>query len=404
MLCERIVTKSPGVCQQSGSIDHRAKTHHHAGGMDRQRRAAGAYRKTQGLIKSTDPPASEKAGPSGPTEPDSPIIPPGESLQAVAEFLTLIGRAQAAVVLQRMPRVESDRIIDTMSRVGPISPSRARAILAQFGARVRDVDHAVAGGPEVAREILVRALGPEEGEKRFFEILPEQRPHRFAFLDDADGRQLAALLRKESPATIAIIAANTREATAARLIEALPSEVRVDVVRRMATMEAVDAAVLAAVEDTLRRKMEAIERPDTEEVDGEARLAEILRYLDLQTSDAILEDLGSQQPDTAEQIRRRMTTLDDVVQLRDRDLQIVLGRVDDVDLAVLLKGKPPAVENRLLAAVSRRRAELVRMERESLGPMHRRDVDRVTAEFIEMVRAMARAGEIVISRDREEFV
>jgi flagellar motor switch protein FliG len=403
--------------------------------MDEHRRAAGAYRKTQGLIKTTgksprpkadDAPAGKpprEAGDrsgrdtrgSGPPHRDSapgdpqrrasgPQLPPGKPLHEVAQFLTLIGRDQAAAVLRNMPREEADRIVDTMAHLDPISPGEARRILVQFGARRNAVDHEVAGGPETAREILVRAFGQEDGDRRFYELLPEERPRRFGFLADADGRQLSLLLRGEAPATIAIIAANAPQEAAARLLQALPVEMRPQVVRRMATLKKVDASVIAAVEKTLRSRMEAIERPTAEEIDGEQRLAEILRYLDISTSETILGDLTTAAPDAADHIRRRMTTLEDVLLLRDRDLQEVLKRIDDLDLAVVLKGKPPRLEARIMENVSQRRAEMVKMHRDSLGPMRRRDVDRITGEFIEMIRSMAGAGEIIIQRSGEEFI
>jgi len=327
-----------------------------------------------------------------------------QSLRDVAQFLTLIGREQAAAVLRKMPDDQAKLLIDAMSHVDTIPADQARKILTQFGARRRDVTHEVSGGPDAAREILIRAFGADEGERRFYEILPNERPRRFSFLDDADGRQLSLILRNESPATMTIILANVSQATGARLLQALPVELKTHVVRRLATIETVDSSVLDAVEDTLRKKVEAIERPADDEIDGEQRLAEILRHLDLATSDAILEDLTEAVPDSADHIRQQMTSIDDVFHLRDRDLQEVLKRIDDVDLAVVLKGKSSEIEQRLMSHMSQRRGEMVAMHRESLGPMHRRDVDRVTGEFVELVRSMARAGEIVIQRDAEEYV
>jgi flagellar motor switch protein FliG len=409
--------------------------------MDERRRAAGAYRKTQGLIKTTgtsarpesddistgkpprggrsqrddasreprDPRHEERLPPGSPAAnrpcgEGGPQLPPGKPLREVAQFLTLVGRDQAAAVLRNMPREQADRIVDVMAHLDPISPGEARRILVQFGARQNAVDHEVAGGPETAREILVRAFGQEDGERRFYELLPDERPRRFGFLADADGRQLSLLLRGEAPATVAIVAANAPQEAAARLLQALPEEDRPQVVRRMATLQKVDSSVIAAVEQTLRSRMESIERPSTDEIDGEQRLAEILRYLDVSTSETILGDLTVAAPDSAEHIRRRMTTLEDVLLLRARDLQEVLKRVDDLDLAVILKGKPPQLEARIMENVSQRRAEMVRMHRDSLGPMRRRDVDRITGEFIEMIRSMASAGEIVIQRSGEEFI
>ena len=398
--------------------------------MDQRHRAAGAYRKTQGLLKSGTPatPPGGTGGTGGAddtfprSEPTPPRhggagtstedrrrlrvgdIPTSAPLTAVAQFLTLVGRREAAAVLRRMPRSQADQIVDAMSHVGPISPSDARKVLAQFGARRSEVTHEVFGGPDAAREILVRAFGVEEGERRFYQLLPEERPTRFAFLDDADGRQLSMVLRGESTATVAIVASNVSQATAARLLDALPASEKAQVVRRMASIGTIDATVLEAVETNLRRRLESIDRPEEDAVDGEDRLAQIMRFLDLTTSDEILETLSRNVPDAAENIRRRMTTLEDIFHIDARELQTVLQRVDDVDLAIILKGKPEKIEQRVMANVSERRAEMVRMHRESLGPMRRKDVDRVTGEFMEMVRSMARNGEIVVRHDGEKYV
>jgi flagellar motor switch protein FliG len=390
--------------------------------MDNRQRAVGAYQKHQGLLKSgrstpgedadtsdsppLDPPPSKRREDRGEPVQERPVlrVRDQKSLQEVAQFLTLIGRDQAAAVLRKMPENEAKQLVDAMSHVDTISSAQARKVLAQFGARRQEVSHEVAGGPDAAREILIRAFGAEDGERRFFEILPDERPRRFSFLDEADGRQLSVILRNETAATMAIIMANVSQATSARLLQALPAEVKTHVVRRLATIDTVDSSVLDAVEKSLRKKMEAIERPAEEEIDGEQRLAEILRYLDLSTSDAILEDLTEAVPDSADHIKQQMTTIEDLMYVRDRDLQEVLKRVDDVDLAVVLKGKPPHLEKRIMDQISQRRGEMVTMHRESLGPMHRKDVDRVTGEFVELIRSMARAGEIVIQRADEEYI
>lgn len=376
--------------------------------MESNHRAAGAYRKNQGLIKSTE---SEKAPRERRPDPAPPPSPPASGATAtpagirrVAQFLTLIGRREAASVLKTLPRDEADRIVDTMAHLDPISASEARQVLSAFGAQQGSVSHAVSGGPETAREILIRAFGDKEGERRFYEVLPDERPRRFSFLDEMDGHQLALLLREEQAPTVALIVANVSQETAARLMEALPATLKVGVVRRLANVAQVDGAVLDSIETALRRRMESIERPDQETVDGESRLAAMLRYLDLQTSDAILSQLDRQNPESAESIRARLTTPEDLLLLDRRDTQEVLNRMDDIDLAVVLKGVGEPVREHLRTHVSERRAEAIAMHRETLGPMRRQEVNRVVGEFVELIRGLERDKVITLHRDGEEFV
>ncbi|SIQ90006.1 flagellar motor switch protein FliG [Alkalispirochaeta americana] len=389
--------------------------------MEEYRRAAGAYRKIQGLMKDTAPPEEPRTRRSPPGDTSRPAPPSGDAssgeapsggasspkessqLRQAAVFLALMGREEAARVLRSMKPAEAEQILEAMAHLGPISPREARKVLARFGSTAAAPRREARSGPETAREILVRAFGQDEGDRRFYELLPEERPHRFAFLQDVEGKQLAALLRRESPAVVAILVAHMPEAAAARLLEALDPGLKIEVVRRVSSLGRVEGGILETVEERLRARLESLGTPQGEEIAGEERLAEILRYMDLSSGDRILASLDDTDQDLAEKVRTHMTSLEDIAYLSDRDLQKILQSVDDQDISVILKGKRPDLAERLLANMSDRRREMVELHRESLGPMRRRDVDRVTGDFVRLVRTMAARGEVVIRLPGEEF-
>ncbi len=376
-------------------------------GMDNpQRRAAGAYKKVQGLLKEVAPATATPPANALPTAGND-SHPGFDKVNEVARFLSLIGRDEAATILKRLPDEEVQRILDHMARLEPISRREAVRVLTRFGAaeragRVELLPGETRPGPETAREILVRAFGVEVGEKRFYEILPDERPYRFAFLEEADGRQLSFLLKNESTATVATMCVNMPRPAAARLLGALEEDHKGAVVRRMAQMDKVAPEALEAIEKTLRKRLEAIQRPEGEEVDGQARLADILRYMDLGSSDRILQGLGQVSEELAERIREQLNSPEDILYIPDRDLQKVLQRLDDVDLATLIKGKKEEVIQRIQTCVSQRRWEMILMHRESLGPMRRGDVDGVTTDFMKLIREMAMSGEIVVRLPGED--
>ncbi|POQ99979.1 hypothetical protein AU468_09925 [Alkalispirochaeta sphaeroplastigenens] len=379
--------------------------------MEERRRAAGAYQKIQGLLKETaplqEPPRNRPHGGNPPASPGpagEPALKGGPSrLRQAAVFLALIGREEAARVLRTMTPAEAEEILEAMASLGPISPREARQVLARFGSKAEAPRREARSGPETAREILVRAFGQDEGDRRFYELLPGERPHRFGFLKDVEGRHLAALLRRESPAVVAILVAHMPEGAAARLLEALDPGLKIEVVRRVSSLGRVERAILTTVEERLRTRLESLGTPEGEEIAGEERLAEILRYMDLSSGDRILASLDDADQDLAEKVRTHMTSLEDIVYLEDRDLQKILQTVDDQDIAVILKGKSSHVTERLLANMSDRRREMVELHRESLGPMRRRDVDRVTGDFVRLVRTMAARGEVVLRLPGEEL-
>lgn len=380
--------------------------------MTSNRKAADAYRKAHGLIKETSPgPTAPPRVPSDaraagqdsarrpgtqrhPPEASAGDPPNDERAGTVATLLALLGRDEAANILRRMPATEAERVMASMATIGDIPAATARRVLARFGAAARDATHTTAAGPETARELLVRAFGVEDGERRFYRLMPDERPRRFAFLADADGHQLSFVVRDESAATLAVLVANLPRAVAARLLEALPADSRAQVVRRVATIGEVDGSVIDSIESKLRERLAGLEQGVGEAIDGEDRLATILRFMDLASGDRILASVRERDPELAVRIEERLATFDDIAAMDDRSLQRVLRHVDDIDLAIVLKGKSAESVARIEANVSQRRRAMIRQEREHLGPMARRDVDRATADFMQLVRELAASGEI----------
>jgi flagellar motor switch protein FliG len=203
-------------------------------------------------------------------------------------------------------------------------------------------------------------------------------------------------------ATLAIMCANMPKPAAARLLAALEGDRKAAVVRRLAQIGPVAPEAVTAIETTLRRRLEGIQRPGGDEVDGEAALAEILRYMDLTSSDRILHDLRNGDAELEEHVRRQLNSPEDLLYISDRDVQKILQRMDDIDIATVIKGKRAEVVQRITGNLSERRREMVLMHRESLGPMRRADVDRVTADFMTLMRDMAMNGEIVIRLPGED--
>jgi flagellar motor switch protein FliG len=54
--------------------------------------------------------------------------------------------------------------------------------------------------------------------------------------------------------------------------------------------------------------------------------------------------------------------------------------------------------------VSERRRELIRLEEDAIGSIRKSDLDRAQLDFLEYIQLLEQKGEIVILREREEFV
>jgi flagellar motor switch protein FliG len=318
-----------------------------------------------------------------------------------AQFLMLLGKDEAARVLRHMSVEEVEGITLEIARTQHIEEKEASKILEEFG-YIRETKDLIAnGGIEKAQEMLLAAVGKEKADEILQRVRKDMAPPPFTFLQDIDVHQAISLVRDESVPVASLILAHLEPKLAARIIQALSPEVQRQIIPRIAKTLKVDAEVLRKAEETLRSKIRETSEPATEAVDGKKALTEILRYMDPSKEQAILEEL---EPNTANQIRKELYTLDVVFQIPDKDLQRVLRDYADRELALVLRGAEEKTRQRMLASVSERRRGLIRLEEDFNGAGGKAEIQRAQQDFLEYIQLLEQKGELIILREREEFV
>ena len=188
---------------------------------------------------------------------------------------------------------------------------------------------------------------------------------------------------------------------AARILQALSPEVQKEIIPRIARTLKVDPEVLRKTEEALRSKVREQGETVTAEVDGKSALTEILRYMDPAKEEAILAEL---EPNTANIIRKRLYTIDVVFQLPDKDLQRVMRDYADRELGLVLRGAGEKARQRMVSCISERRRGFIKTEEEMGIRASKAELDRAQQDFLEYVQLLEQKGELVIVRERDEFV
>jgi flagellar motor switch protein FliG len=318
-----------------------------------------------------------------------------------AQFLMLLGKDEAARVLRHMSAEEVEGITLEIARTQHIESKEASKILEEFGYIRETKDLIASGGIEKAQEMLVASVGKEKAEAILEKVRKDMAPPPFTFLQDIDVHQAIAIVRSESVPVAALILAHLEPRLAARILQALSPEAQKEIVPRIARTLKVDPDTLSRAEAALRNKVREIGEPVEEEVDGKAALTEILRYLDPAREQAILNEL---EPNMANQIRKKLFTIEVVFQVPDKDLQRVLRDYADREIALVVRGAPEKTQQRILASVSERRRELIKLEDDAIGAVRKPDLDRAQQDFLEYIQLLEQKGEIAVLREREEYV
>ena len=96
--------------------------------------------------------------------------------------------------------------------------------------------------------------------------------------------------------------------------------------------------VIKEVEKVLERKLASLVNQDYTVVGGVDSIVDILNTVDRGPEKHIMETLEIEEPELADEIRRKMFVFEDILSLDNRSIQRVLREVDNNELATALKG------------------------------------------------------------------
>ena len=156
--------------------------------------------------------------------------------------------------------------------------------------------------------------------------------------------------------------------------------------------------VIKQVEKVLERKLSSLVNQDYTIVGGVDAIVSILNSVDRGTEKHIMETLEVEEPELADEIRKKMFVFEDILSLDDRAIQRVLRDVDNSDLALALKGATEEVQNVILNNLSKRLAVMIREDMEYMGPVRVKDVEEAQQKIVNIIRKLEDSAEIVISR------
>ena len=254
------------------------------------------------------------------------------------------------------------------------------------------------GGIGYAKELLDKALGNERAQEVITKLTASLQVRPFEFVRKTDPSQLLNFIQDEHPQTIAMILSYLTSAQAAMVLGSLPPEKQADVAKRIAMMDRTSPDVIKEVERVLERKLSSLVNQDYTIVGGVDAIVNILNTVDRSTEKHIMEALEIEEPELADEIRKKMFVFEDILLLDDRAIQRVLRDVDNSDLGVALKGANEEVQNVIFKNLSKRLTTMIKEDMEFMGPVRMKDVEEAQQKIVSVIRKLEDAGEIVISR------
>jgi flagellar motor switch protein FliG len=328
--------------------------------------------------------------------------PDGDGTKKAAKFLLLLGKDDAASIMRHLSEDELLRVSSAMAGIRTVSKPEADALLREFGF-LKVPPHTSSGGLDVARSLLTEAFGPEKASAVLKRALPFGGEKPFSFLEEYEAHQIASILKKESVRVISVVLRFLSPKRSSAVLQSLPVPIRVEALRRMGRMERIDTDALERMQAAIREKIRSQGKLVTQEVDGPAALAAILKHLSLDHEEQLLQNIEEADPELGRELKEKVYTLDLILNVADKELQEVLRTHPDEEIARMIKGRDMRVREKITHNLSTRRREMVEEEILRLGSIPKREADAAAREFLDYLLTLSDQG-LVHFRDREEHI
>lgn len=307
-----------------------------------------------------------------------------------------MGEESAAAVLKHMSAREVRRLHEAMGELARVRPSEAAKAVLTFLRWLRENHSLKLAG---AGDFIRRATSLAVGEENVKEMLggEEAGPgSAFTLLEGVEPRVLAGLLQKEHPQTAALVLSHMSPAKGAQIIQLFPEKVRVDVVMRIAQLDAISPETVREIASVIELELAEFTMMERGgKVSGASALANLmsnLTSLDKTIGQQTLSGIEASNPKLAADIRQLMFTFEQLEEVDDKYIQALLREVDGELLVKALKTAAPTLRDKILGNMSSRAAEVIRDDLETARPMRLSEVTAAQAEIVRIALTMESEG------------
>ncbi|MEF3191385.1 MAG: flagellar motor switch protein FliG, partial [Campylobacterales bacterium] len=232
--------------------------------------------------------------------------------EKIAILLLQMGEDITAHIFSFMDTESITEISKHLALYTTVDRQIAAAVLEEFYTILQTNTYIATGGLEYAKEILYKALGPEEAKKILDKLTKSmQTGQNFAYLSKIKPQQLSEFIINEHPQTIALILAHMDASAAAETLSRFPDDLRAEVAMRMANLGDISPSIIKKVSTILENKLESLTTYKVE-VGGPRAVADIFNRLGQKAAQATLAYIEQVDEQLATSIKDMMFTFEDI--------------------------------------------------------------------------------------------
>ena len=259
------------------------------------------------------------------------------------------------------------------------------------GSGTSDTAHSEGDGPailQIAEDDFEVEIEPS---KKFNQ--PELSGDVIFDLNKMHPYRVAHALIGEHPAAIALVISELATEHAAKTLELLSDEVRPKVFLRLANPTEVSPVVADQIlSGTLDAALKVEERePEQDKVD---QMVQLMRSVPKSVRSPMIEELVKEDEELAAAVKSQLYQFDDILRLKDRDIQQLLGQCSTEPLVVALQQVDQNLIDKILSNMSKRAREALQEEMTYKTDAAKTEIEEGRAAIVKVLVSLDEAGTI----------
>ncbi len=324
--------------------------------------------------------------------------------QKAAAVVIALGTDKASKLFKYLSNEDAEKLALEVAKLGHLEAEQTEQVLDEFYKTCLTQKVVTDGGLEYARAVLEKAYGEDAATELLQKVSKYLKNRSFDFIEKADVKNLFSILQHERAQTIALVLSYVESDKAAAVIAELPEQKRIQVVRSIAMMDSASPEAIKIVEQQLRSRFDNILTTDFTSIGGIDYIADVMNHMDRSNEKFIFDEMGKDDPELTEEIRKKMFVFEDILTMDNRSIQRFIRDCDMKDVVYSLKGAGEEILAAFYSNMSSRMAEQVRSDLEVTVNVKLRDVEEAQSRIVGVIRKLEEEGELVINKGGKDEI
>ena len=325
--------------------------------------------------------------------------------QRAAIFLLGVGEDTATQIMRHMSPKEVQQVGEAMAAMKGLTNQNVEQVLRAFQQEASQINPLAITAPDFTKRVMIQALGEGKARSILSQVLDKPEEHSGVdALQWMAPKAIADVLAEEHPQITATVLSQLEGDHAAKVLEALPADMRQDVILRVARMEVLDPRAMEELDRVLESQLGKLQKTPPRAVKGTNNAAAILNATNVALENELLDSLRATDMALGDSVKELMFVFDNLLALDDRGFQRLIRELAIESLVIALKGIDEELADRFFNNMSERAADILKDDMDAKGPVKLSEVEEAQKEVLQAALDLAEQGEIRLGRGDDDYV